>query len=123
MSWLRRKAHVFADAARNGGKRAEKIAAQGIARARKSGVITAHKVLAVQRAAGLNTKVVMRSARSVIGRPEPRPHQPQPRGADRAWTDGYRAVVANELPGALEPRRAFVRPAPNRPQMDKEAGS
>jgi hypothetical protein len=124
MSWFTRKAHTFADAARNGGQRAEKIVAQGIARARKSGVMTARKVINVQRAAGLNSKVVLRSARSVIGRPEPKPHQPQLRPADMAWTDAYRAVVANEVPEALEPARwSRLRPVPGRPQMDKEAGS
>ena len=88
-----------------------------------SGKAMARKVLSIQRAAGLNQKLVERSARSVVNDQEPRHQSP----GHSAWVAGYAAEVRERVPGILpEPERRpewfEVNPhSPNRDDVELEA--
>ena len=102
---------------RNRGERVARVVAQAPGKAMASGKATARKILSIQRAAGLDEKLVDRSARSVVYDQEPR-HQSR---SHQAWVAGYAAEVRQRLPGVLpEPQRSpeWYQINPHRPERD-----
>lgn len=108
---------------RNGATNVARVVSQVPAKAVASGKAMARKVLSIQRAAGLNQKLVERSARSVVNDQEPRHQSP----GHSAWVAGYAAEVRERVPGILpEPERRpewfEVNPhSPNRDDVELEA--
>ena len=92
---------------RNGTANVARVVSQAQSKAMASGKAMARKVLSIQRAAGLNQKLVERSARSVVLDQEPR-HQS---AGHSAWVQGYAAEVRERVPGILpeppKPREWF----------------
>lgn len=82
---------------RNRGERVARVVAQAPGKAMASGKATARKILSIQRAAGLDEKLVRQSAKSVIYDSEPR-HQSL---GHQRWVEGYAAEVRERLPGIL----------------------
>jgi hypothetical protein len=134
MSWAdkmrqarQRRAEILRDLRENGwpgmrravGVKAVKVrrvVAQAPGKAMASGKAMARKVVSVQRAAGLNRKLVERSAQSVILDQEPR-HQSR---GHTVWVAGYAAEIRERVPGVLpeppKPREWFeVDPNPPEP--------
>jgi hypothetical protein len=97
--------------ARAGRDAGSRVAVQGLARAWQAGQLTARRIVGIQKAAGLEHKLMVRSARSVAGRP-------QRRDSDRVWSDGYVKQAAVLVPGldryAPEPEPPAAVP-PTRP--------
>jgi hypothetical protein len=100
----RRAAHL----ARQGAIRTQQAVGQQAERFRKAGRIVAVKVIQLQRMAGLNAKLMQRSAASVLYREK----GPQP---DPAWLTGYRDVVRAELTGVVSPEPRHAPAVPRRP--------
>lgn len=94
------------------GQRAHQVAAQGLAKARLTGAQLARRIVAVQKAAGLDTRLMRESARSVI-------HRPMTRESDRAWQAAYAREAERHVPGLApkcEPAMVPAAPAgPARP--------
>lgn len=92
---------------RDGVAQVQRVISQAPSKAMASGKQMARKVLSIQRAAGLNEKLVQRSALSVVIDREPR-HQS---AGHTAWVAGYAAEVRERVPGILpdasKPREWF----------------
>jgi hypothetical protein len=103
-------------AGKSAGQTAHKVAAQGLARARLTGAQLARKVVAIQKAAGLDPRLMRQSLRSVASRP-------MARESDRAWQAAYvKAATAAMAPPTprLQPVAASPAPAPRTPQPQQE---
>jgi hypothetical protein len=107
MSTWGRRARQFGrrgrQAAGRAGRNVQRLASQAPEKARKAGACLASKVVGIQHSAGLDRKLMVRSAVLTIGGREGT--EPSP-----AWLQGYAAVVTAALP-ELQPA-----PAPSGPE-------
>jgi hypothetical protein len=132
MSWRQRRQaarqrrqEILRDLRENGwrsfaarkGQQVRQVVAQGTGKAFAAGKKAAHHVLSIQRAAGLNRKLVERSARSVVMDSEPRHQSP----GHQKWVNGYAKEVRARMPDLLpEPEKApeWFERNPHEPRKD-----
>ncbi|HTP16669.1 MAG TPA: hypothetical protein VMK13_12635 [Streptosporangiaceae bacterium] len=118
--WARYGMHVRDGAAwagqqaREAGARAREAASAGLRAAREKGADLARRITGLQRAAGLDEKLVARSARSVLDRQMQRP-------SDREWQAGYASAIARLAPAAARPQAG--QPGPGKAGTRPETGT
>jgi hypothetical protein len=124
--WQRFGATRFAivKAGKAAGHRVHQVAVQAVSKAKLTGEKLARHIVAVQKAAGLDPRIMRESVQSVANRRMTRP-------ADRAWQRAYVAEAARQAPEVRrEPSREHAPAEKSRPlvrvpggmQADKEAG-
>jgi len=93
----------------SGAEKVARVAHQGIGKARESGKAMARRVLAVQRDASLNRRLVERSAASVAFDPRPATHTPRPSGSPGTGIRWARSCRACCLSLRRRPRKRILR--------------
>lgn len=83
------------------GVQVRRVVPETIMKARDAGKLAARHVLSLQRAVGLDDRLVQRSAETVINRP-------MIRESDKQWQAAYKEVAEAQIPGLAKEKEVEI---------------